>query len=839
MFQKIIRILQKRPSALMALFITTFLLLASCGQNGSGPSGGSIGPDGDFSVDIPKAVLENTTGLALTAILTVDDGRPPVELTITGGEVNTVVNNLSLGKTHTFTIKYLLGGVLFASWTTSVEVTGQQTDVSFSIEKLNLSPTATVRFPTKKSLTNGKTLTVTGTASDADGIEEVWVNGGLANTTDAFKTWTVPVDLSPGKNIIDIKTKDKSGHMNPKAETVEVTRSELLIDPKQVALDINNNRAYVVDDSLDAILAVDLVTGVRTIVSDATHGSGINFKSPMGIALDTNGDVYVTDNDWKALIKVDLKNTETLGNRDIVSGGIGTIKGTGPLLANPVSVAIEGGNAYVVDRGLKALILSNLSNGNRTVASGCPNSITACPGLGSRGSGADFEIPFGLVLNIDGSNNRAFVTDIGRDELIEVNLNGGSGDRTTKAGGFNNPLGIALDLVNNRVLVANSGDKKILAVDLDGGAVTAFSDGSTGSGTPFIKPLGLALDPIKNRLFVTDDGLDALFALELANGDRSIISDSATGTATNFFGQLSGIALDLPGNRAFVVDNGLKGLLSVDLLNGDRAIISNLNNGSGTNGDENNFFVTPRGIALDLTNRLAYVIDEGLDALLSVNLAEGVGKGDRTIVSDINNGGGTAFNIPLGIALDLGNSKAFVIDEGLDALLSVNLAEGVSKGDRTIVSDNSDPFTTFISPRGLGLDLNRNLAFVIDDGRDELLSVDLSVSNGSREPASNGGPGPALINPLGVALDPNPKGSRAYIIDEGLNALLSVDLADGLTKGNRRIISNIDSGVGTHFMNPSGLALDIANNRAFVIDPGLNALSLVELESGDRVIVSR
>jgi len=61
---------------------------------------------------------------------------------------------------------------------------------------------------------------------------------------------------------------------------------------------------------------VDPVSGDRTIVSDASTGSGRGFETPLGIAVETDGSLVVADRSLEAVVRVDPLG----GDRTIVSG---------------------------------------------------------------------------------------------------------------------------------------------------------------------------------------------------------------------------------------------------------------------------------------------------------------------------------------------------------------------------------------------------------------------------------------------------------------------------------------------------------------------------------------
>jgi DNA-binding beta-propeller fold protein YncE len=84
-----------------------------------------------------------------------------------------------------------------------------------------------------------------------------------------------------------------------------------LSNPQGIALDRTNNRALVVDSELDALMSIDLTTGDRVILSDATIGSGTNLIYPRGVVLDSaNNRALVIDSHLNALVAIDLATGE-------------------------------------------------------------------------------------------------------------------------------------------------------------------------------------------------------------------------------------------------------------------------------------------------------------------------------------------------------------------------------------------------------------------------------------------------------------------------------------------------------------------------------------------------
>jgi len=72
----------------------------------------------------------------------------------------------------------------------------------------------------------------------------------------------------------------------------------------------------VADPGTRAVVRADPATGNRTIVSNASIGSGLEFKEPMGIAVEVDGSLVVIDHYLEVVMRVD----PTTGDRTIVSG---------------------------------------------------------------------------------------------------------------------------------------------------------------------------------------------------------------------------------------------------------------------------------------------------------------------------------------------------------------------------------------------------------------------------------------------------------------------------------------------------------------------------------------
>lgn len=112
----------------------------------------------------------------------------------------------------------------------------------------------------------------------------------------------------------------------------------------------------------------------------------------------------------------------------------------------------------------------------------------------------------------------------------------------------------------------------VLAVDLSSGDRVVIEDTDTGVGPSLSGTTSVALHTDTNRALMTafnDDGAGLVW-VDLSGSSRAALSNATTGTGPDF-DALTGMVLDTQNDRAIVLDNTLDALISVDLTNGDRS----------------------------------------------------------------------------------------------------------------------------------------------------------------------------------------------------------------------------------------------------------------------------
>src|SRR5690606_9694938 len=151
-----------------------------------------------------------------------------------------------------------------------------------------------------------------------------------AESDDGFATWTALVTLTEGDNIINVVVEDEN-NTNNAATSVSVRRTAYdvafpdnevpITHATGIAVDVANNRVLIpnfVSGDGDSIIAVDLSTGVRTVLSGLGVPNDNNpFVRPAAIVIDPiasrNGAVMADQGG--SIFRIDL----TDGARDILS----------------------------------------------------------------------------------------------------------------------------------------------------------------------------------------------------------------------------------------------------------------------------------------------------------------------------------------------------------------------------------------------------------------------------------------------------------------------------------------------------------------------------------------
>ncbi|MEI8291458.1 MAG: hypothetical protein WCH99_18465 [Verrucomicrobiota bacterium] len=301
--------------------------------------------------------------------------------------------------------------------------------------------------------------------------------------------------------------------------------------PWHIAADTAGN-VYVADYGNHTIRKITPAGMVSTLAglagsSGSADGTGSNarFNMPIGVAADTNGNVYVGEYGNSTIRKITPGGVvSTLAGS---AGNTGSVDGTGGAarFKNPNGVAVDNsGYVYVADYGNYTIRKITPGGAVSTVA-GSAGSRGTADGVGAV---ARFFYPAGIAVNnagilyvADTSNHtiRKIASDGTVTTLAGFPGSGGAADGTGNVARFSSPDEVAVDSSGN-VYVADSGNSIIRKVTPAGVASTmaglsghyGTNDGN-GSTVRFQFPHGVAVAGAGN-IFVADTGNSTIRATQ-------------------------------------------------------------------------------------------------------------------------------------------------------------------------------------------------------------------------------------------------------------------------------------------------------------------------------------
>ena len=246
------------------------------------------------------------------------------------------------------------------------------------------------------------------------------------------------------------------------------------------------------------VIDANLIVKYSPAGTKTTFASGLN--SPSGLAFDSKGNVYVTEQGSGSVLKFTPGGTKSTfasgftfpeglvfdgaGNLFVTEFFGGTITKIAPTgtktpfasgLSGPAGLAFDSsGNLYEADNS-SGRVFKFTPGGSKTLfASGfsAPNG------------------PFGLAFDNTGN---LFVTDLNAGSISKVTP---AGTRTPFAAGIGGPKGVAFDSAGN-LFVADDGSPSAILLFTPAGARSTFAGGpGGGAGSPFF----IAFEPVLHHL---------------------------------------------------------------------------------------------------------------------------------------------------------------------------------------------------------------------------------------------------------------------------------------------------------------------------------------------------
>ena len=257
-------------------------------------------------------------------------------------------------------------------------------------------------------------------------------------------------------------------------------------------------------------------TGEQVYGGDGGPAVRAQLNWPYGVAVDSAGNVYISDLFDHRIRRVDTRGTITTiagtGKQGYSGDGGPAVKAQ---LANPQGVAVDGaGNVYIADRSNSRIRRIDTEGMITTIAG---TGAKGYSGDGGPAVGAELNWPFGVALDRTGN---LYIADSNNHRIRRVDTTGvintiaGNGELGYSGDGalavharLFQPSGLAVDDAGN-LYFADAPNQSVRRVDANGTITTVAGGGYDGDGGPATlarlrQPSGVAVDPLGN-LYIAD-----------------------------------------------------------------------------------------------------------------------------------------------------------------------------------------------------------------------------------------------------------------------------------------------------------------------------------------------
>lgn len=314
---------------------------------------------------------------------------------------------------------------------------------------------------------------------------------------------------------------------------------------KLYVADTSNQRVRVVSGGQVSTFAGNGTAGYS---GDAAAATSAEIDNPVGVAVDAQGNVYISDTSNSVVRKVSPAGTITTFAGSVDSQGAYSGDG-GPAnvagLNQPEGLALDSsGNLYIADTGNNVIRKVTVSTGIITTA------------IGYGATAGKLNHPEAVAVDSAGhiyvcdTNNRTIwvISGGGLKTVAGIGSIGFSGDGgPATLAQLNDPAGLAVDAAGN-LYISDTNNDRIRMVNISTGIINTIAGngaiGYSGDGGPalsaqFFYPHGLALDNLGNIYIADTDNA----AIRVLSAVVPTISSGGIGNAASFQPQVSPGAL--------------------------------------------------------------------------------------------------------------------------------------------------------------------------------------------------------------------------------------------------------------------------------------------------------
>ena len=583
-----------------------------------------------------------------------------------------------------------------------------------------------------------------------------------------------------------------------------------LNDPDSTAIDGAGN-LYIADTGNHLVRKVDAATGIISTVAgtgiggysgDGGAATSAKLYFPYAIAIDSAGNLYITDSGNSVIRRVDSASgtiTTYAGSSTAAALGDGG-SATAAKLYYPQGIALDSaGNLYIGDLARVRMVAASSGIINTVVGSG----LSGFSGDGGPATNASLAGVEGIAIDKSGN---LFIADTWNSVIRKVTAATGIITTVAGQGGYNTsgysgdggpatsaklygPLGVAIDAAGNLYIAdtynyvlreVTAADGNINTISGHPGWCTTLSgDGGPAAESGLCWDTGVTVDS-QGNLYVAEEAEGRVRKLTMA------AAPPATAAAAPTFSLAAG-TYSTPQN-----------LIMTDATPGAQIFLS-------ANGDAplpvGQSYFGPIGITGSATIQAVavapgYLPSEKVSATYTITsppatiITTYAGNG-TTVASGIGGPAvGTGLAYPTGVAFD-GGGNLYILDanEAVVWMVSattgnISVAAGIPGVRGYLLPAGPATSTALDYPQQLGVDKAGNL-YISDFGFEAVLKVDASTgmmtvfAGGARSlTLGDGGPATqAAVYPNGLTFD---KAGDLYIADGSNGRIRKVTLATGI-----------------------------------------------------------
>ena len=738
------------------------------------PTQGTSGKSNALGLTVVPLFFNAPTGVAVDAlgnIYVTDPGSGEVKTILSSGEVVSAVQPGTFSSPR---------GVVI---TESGKVVVADTD-AFAQQIVLGTPEITDLTPRAVSTQGGAVVTVRGRNFTSDSV--VVVAGVLITDVSIQDTQTLTL-VAPAfpSGLTTVTVQNRGG----------IAQTSLFVEPFPF-------------DQLP-VGHITTVAGGTTFTGDGFNAMAAFLSTPAGIALDSDGNLFISDEGNSRVRRVDATTgiVTTVAGSGVRGCADNGVLATAGALSFPAGLVVDAsGNFLIADRDCDIIYKVDATTGVMTWLAGGGGVFEGFFGDGDPATQATLSDPF--ILALDGAGN-LFFSDRGHNVIRRVDATTGiittvAGNRLfgpTGDGGLARetaldlPRGIALDRDDN-LFIAETLSHRIRRVDATTGIITTVAGIRGESG--FTEDGGLAAEAaIEFPLAVVFDGSGNLLFSDATERIRKV--DASTGILTTVAGT---------GEFRFSGDGGPATEAAI---------------------------AQPLELLVDGVGDLL-VSDTFNNRIRKVDATTGIiktvaGTGERGFLGDGGRATEAALRDPRGLLVD-GDGNMLISDSGNSRVRKVDATTGIittaaGTGKVGLSGDGGPATEAAVGTAGIALDSNGNL-FIVHTLANRIRRVDATTGiittvagsgprglgtgsfSGDGEPATE-----ATLNlPVAVAVD---GAGNLFISDSSNHRIRGVDATTGIITtvagtGLQGFSGDGSPATEARLLFPDGVALDGAGN---------------------------